>query len=215
METKPYGIIYLIQNKVNGKMYVGQTTQTFEKRMYGHIHISRTKPKCLIDIKLKEYGLHNFESFIIDRCYTNQEDLDILECFYIKKFNSKVDNECGYNIREGGRRSKLCEIGKQKLRGARPQISGSKNPNFGNKYSKETREKISNNHADVSGVNNPMYGMKGKNNPNSKAVMCINNNKVYDCVYLCAEDLKLNYNSVVSAANGNRKSVFGYFFKYL
>lgn len=40
------------------------------------------------------------------------------------------------------------------------------NPNLGKKSSKETREKISKNHADVSGTNNPMFGKSGPLSPN-------------------------------------------------
>jgi len=48
--------------------------------------------------------------------------------------------------------------------------TGNRNPMFGKDVSEETKQKISNNHADVSGKNNPMYGVKrfGKDNPHWK-----------------------------------------------
>ena len=33
---KIYGIIYKIENLVNGKVYIGQTTRKFNERYYGH-----------------------------------------------------------------------------------------------------------------------------------------------------------------------------------
>ena len=47
-------------------------------------------------------------------------------------------------------------------------ISGKNNPFYGKHHSEETREKMRNNHADVSGENNPNYGISryGKDNPN-------------------------------------------------
>lgn len=209
-----YGIIYLLRNKINGKMYVGQTTVGLKHRM--KVYLSRIKnPKCLIELKIKEYGWENFEKYILDVCYTNQSDLNILECFYIDKFNSKVENGCGYNVREGGSNGKLSELSKQKLKGPRPHIAGKNNPNFGNKYSKESREKISKNHANVSGNKNPMYGAKGKNNPNSKQIICLNTSIIYDSVVECASAMNLKASSVASVANGSRKSLFKFVFKYL
>lgn len=32
MKKEVYGIIYMIKNKINGKIYFGQTKHTFEKR---------------------------------------------------------------------------------------------------------------------------------------------------------------------------------------
>lgn len=45
---------------------------------------------------------------------------------------------------------------------------GDKNAMYGKTHSKEARQKISKNHANVSGKNNPMYGTNGKTNHNWK-----------------------------------------------
>lgn len=45
---------------------------------------------------------------------------------------------------------------------------GVKNAMYGKTHSKEARQKISKNHANVSGKNNPMYGTNGETNPNWK-----------------------------------------------
>ena len=37
---KIYGIIYLIKNKINNKIYIGQTTRSFDERYFGDLSIS-------------------------------------------------------------------------------------------------------------------------------------------------------------------------------
>ena len=51
----------------------------------------------------------------------------------------------------------------------------------GRKFSEETKQKMSENHVDVSGENNPMYGVHryGKSNPNSKSVVCLTTRKIF------------------------------------
>jgi len=42
--AKPFGIIYLITNKVTGKQYVGQTVQALVKRWVAHVSVARKSP---------------------------------------------------------------------------------------------------------------------------------------------------------------------------
>ena len=100
---KIYGIIYLLRNKVNGKCYVGQTTQTLRQRLSEHKSFSFRGYNYPIYNAISKYGWDNFEKYQLDICYTNQEDLNALECFYMEKFNTL---EYGYNIREGGSKGK-------------------------------------------------------------------------------------------------------------
>jgi len=110
-----YGIIYLLINKVNGKMYVGQTIN-FNKRMSCHLQNSKKEnPNCLIDKKIKQYGWNNFENHIIDICRTNQEDLNLMEINSIQYFGTKVENGGGYNVKNGGSYGKHSEKTKEKI----------------------------------------------------------------------------------------------------
>lgn len=47
----------------------------------------------------------------------------------------------------------------------RGKYTGSNSPSWGLKRSEDTRRKVSEHHADVSGQNNPMYGMSGEQSP--------------------------------------------------
>lgn len=86
-----YGIIYKITNKINGKVYIGKTVQSFQRRCQSH----RYKSCVAFNNAINSYGWDNFEKeeFI---CSLNEDYLSGLEEQAIKTFNSIVPN--GYNI---------------------------------------------------------------------------------------------------------------------
>ena len=188
-----YGIIYKITNIINNKCYIGQTTIGYNKRYkakgngieriyYHNIHCknnNRYYNNHLIK-SIEKYGFNAFEVIEIFDIAFSKKELDIKEKHYIKQFNS-ISN--GYNHVEGGSGVKLF---------------GEDNPFYGKHHTKESRDRISNNHIDVNGENNPMYGKHhteearkkmgeakkgkkcGKDNPNAKAVICITTNKIFE-----------------------------------
>jgi group I intron endonuclease len=86
--------IYKIENKLNGKTYIGKT-KNFERRIKEHERNVGKKRHKLYDAIL-HYSWGNFITEIID---STVGDIDQLEIFYINKFNTI--NE-GYNYTEGG-----------------------------------------------------------------------------------------------------------------
>ena len=93
-----FGIIYLYKNKLNGKVYIGQTTSSIEFRLKGHL---RNKNKCpAIDSALKKYGVENFEIKKIDEA-ESREELDKKEQYWIQYYHSNK-REMGYNLTSGG-----------------------------------------------------------------------------------------------------------------
>ena len=50
-------IIYKIQNKINGKIYIGQTRNLLDNCMKDHVR----KNKYGIDIALNKYGIQSFD----------------------------------------------------------------------------------------------------------------------------------------------------------
>lgn len=98
VDSKPYGIVYRITNKVNGKLYIGQTTMPLYKRWNAH---KRADGRCLsIAGAIKKYGAECFEIIEIDRACSRKE-LDSKEVSHIISANS-LDSEVGYNLRPGG-----------------------------------------------------------------------------------------------------------------
>lgn len=99
-------IIYKITNKLSGKIYVGQTVQKLTDRWSDHSrpHNGRHKNRSAIAQAILKYGRENFTVEQIDTAGT-LEALNVLEIYYIQKFNSLSPN--GYNLELGGD-SKLC-----------------------------------------------------------------------------------------------------------
>lgn len=94
------GLIYIIINSINEKVYIGQTIQTLEKRWQGHCRKACSKNES--DMKIKraicKYGKENFSIKEIERC--NIEELDEREAYYISYYNSYYN---GYNSTKGGK----------------------------------------------------------------------------------------------------------------
>lgn len=91
-------LIYKITNTVNGKIYVGQTVRTLEERKWQHINTAKHGHKNHLYNAMRKYGIENFKfEKICD--VDNIEDLNILERYYIAKYNCIKD---GYNMVDGG-----------------------------------------------------------------------------------------------------------------
>lgn len=97
------GFIYKITNRVNGKVYIGQTRFTVEHRFKQHLKNynveHRTQPLYMAFAK---YGIENFKVSTLEECPINK--LDEKEIFWIAKYDSFKN---GYNATLGG--SKGCK----------------------------------------------------------------------------------------------------------
>ncbi len=101
-----YGIIYRLRNKLNGKVYIGQTTKFMDRRI--RIHLDSDLPKYkdrkfkfYIHRAVRKHGRANFEVFQLCECYS-REDLNWAEKFYIQEFYDSWNSTKGYNISGGG-----------------------------------------------------------------------------------------------------------------
>lgn len=65
------------------------------------IELKKNKKPCVLHLAILKYGIENFK---IELILTNilEEDIDELEKYYIKKYNSYFKNNQGYNMTEGG-----------------------------------------------------------------------------------------------------------------
>jgi group I intron endonuclease len=95
-------IVYKVTNLVNGKIYIGRTISTLEKRKHDHLmeasHSYREGFNAPIHKAIREFGEDNFKWEIIDRVIF-QEYLILCEAKHIEKLNSKIPH--GYNVRGG------------------------------------------------------------------------------------------------------------------
>ncbi|WP_107602627.1 GIY-YIG nuclease family protein [Clostridioides difficile] len=105
-----YGMIYKITNKINNKVYIGQTTLSIKER-YGARGIQsvvrKSKNKHLKD-SIKKYGYDAFELIEEYDVAYSKEELDEKETYYINKYNS-TNRLYGYNKKEGGSSGKHVE----------------------------------------------------------------------------------------------------------
>lgn len=129
-------IIYKATNKINGKVYIGLTSQEFAERQRKH-KLKSVNAQTVFAKAIRKYGWDSFEWEIIDSANTIEE-LCEKEIYWISFFNSYVlsENSNGYNMTTGGEGS------------------------FGYKHSEESRDKMKSVHADFSGENHPQWGMK-------------------------------------------------------
>lgn len=97
-------IIYKSTNHITGKVYIGQTTQTLEKRVKNHIKESKTDKNRPFMSAINKYGKDNFIFEIIDSA-TDLEELNDKEIYWINYYNSVSPN--GYNITGGGQGKKM------------------------------------------------------------------------------------------------------------
>lgn len=104
MKLKTYGVIYKITNKIDNKIYIGQTTGEFNCRYSGGNWWKHTSNRHL-KYSVSKYGI---ESFYVNRKLDiafSKEELDEKEIYWIKHYNS-TNSKFGYNKKDGGAKGK-------------------------------------------------------------------------------------------------------------
>ena len=129
-------IIYLVENIVNCKKYIGQTSKTLNRRRSNHFAEAKMKRcKSAFYNALRKYDRESF-SWKIIKDDISDNDADYYERFYIREYNSLVPN--GYNIESGGcLHKKLSEETKKKISIA------NKGKLTGRRHSEESKKRMS------------------------------------------------------------------------
>ena len=103
-------IVYMHKNKINGKIYIGQTKNLKDRwsrqgeRYKGCSHFYAA---------IQKYGWDNFEHIILEK-NISEKDIEKKEQYWISFYHSN-DKEKGYNLTEGGETGKLSEETKKKM----------------------------------------------------------------------------------------------------
>ena len=147
-----YGVIYKIRNKINNKIYIGQTSQYggFDRRYKNNI-LEYTHNEHL-KASISKYGIENFE---IDKEFDiafSIEELNKLETMYIKIYKT-YNPKYGYNKTLGGNVTKLSDETKNKISESLKVAysngnmvswnKGKKCPQLGRKKTEEQRKQLS------------------------------------------------------------------------
>ena len=151
----------------NGKRYYGSTQQDVDKRwLNGHGY--KYNDKFWEDIV--KYGWINIEHIIVAKELTKDEAY-WLEEELIKVFDT-TNSDKGYNVAKGGH-------------GAN-----------GYKHTEETKNKMSENHADFN----------GNKHPNAKSVICLTTKRIFFTIREGAKYYSVATGDICKCCQGNRKS---------
>ena len=100
--------IYCFENKINGHKYIGQTND-LKVRYNAHKSQSYNPNSkdynCLFHKKIREYGLENFEFYVLEEIDNTKDGdyIDFAESFWIDKLKTWCRYGEGYNQNTGGK----------------------------------------------------------------------------------------------------------------
>ncbi len=180
--------IYMHRNKINNKMYIGQTCQNPPTKRWlrgeGYQHCSKFYHA------IQKYGWDNFEHIILERNLT-LEQANVKEKFYIQFYNS-IQN--GYNIKLGGSKGALTKEHKQKIKKSNQKV-------FKEKF--QSQEYC-----------NKMRQIRIKTQ--GKQIQCIETGQIFASQTLAAEWCGLKTSTSISrCCNGERKAAGGYHWRFI
>ena len=187
--------IYKITDTTNGKIYIGQTKNSLEKRWRVHCYRANSdvSRKTALVEAIRAHGKESFKIEPIETC-SDVETADARERFWIAELNSRIPN--GYNHTIGGDNH-----------GPTPQhfhekVSGDNHWTTRQGVSQETRQKMS-------------AAQYGSNSNNHRACMCIETGETFPYVKAVTRKYGFNDAHIHSVCKGKRKRCGGYHWKYI
>lgn len=203
-------IIYKIINKINKKVYIGQTIRSVKERFAEHC---KPSSECVaLKNAIKKYGKENFKLVILYKCKTLKQ-LNFKEQFFIKKYKS-ADKKFGYNCNFGGENKFHTQETKNKIRLA--HLGKKRKPftenhkiklSLASKLRKGEKRSLSAriNYSIASGAK--LFDVFEKNT-NKKVGTWLSQ-------ALCAEQLSIHSSKISACLLGKRNSHKGYIFRYV
>lgn len=95
------GTIYRVSNRMNGKVYIGQTQRAFKSRIKQHLALAaKGSVKSALHKAINKYGVSAFCFMPIHVDIPTVSELNALESFYIELYKSFGSG--GYNLTTGG-----------------------------------------------------------------------------------------------------------------
>ena len=203
-------IIYKATNKINGKVYVGQTVRSLSERMAEHARHTETA----FDKAVKKYGLDAFVVEQIDSA-SDMDELNQKEIYWISFYNSVVPN--GYNMCEGGGNTKgfhHSEESKTKMSEAKADsFFGENNPFFGKTHSEESRQKMSAKRKGMAHMT-PESVQKVRASHYTAKVKNVETGEVFSSVKEAALKYGLKDTHITRVCKGRRKTTGGFRWEY-
>ena len=98
-------LVYLIENTVNGKKYVGATVKSLDERWKQHVALARSsarlRSRMLVTRAIHKYGPGAFAVSVLEEC-TSEEELFAAEKKWISELETFFTKGHGYNMTVGG-----------------------------------------------------------------------------------------------------------------
>lgn len=215
--------VYQHKNKINGKVYIGITSQKPEQRWGSQGCNYKSSPHFYSAIQ--KYGWDNFEHNILFTDLT-KEQACLKEQELIKEYNS-TNREFGYNSTSGGDIFTMNEETKQKMSQAMIRNQNSlghpcseekkekiSNAQKGRKFTEEHKQKLSeaakNRHVPCSEEKKQIL----KEKSHKKSVYCEELDKIFESVQECSRQLGIPATSISKLCNGRGKTLKGYHLRY-
>ena len=219
--------IYMILNKINGKIYVGQAVDIAKRwrdhkiRLRGNYHRNFHLQQAW-----NKYGENNFEFSVLCEC--KETKLNEFEQYYIFELNTK-DTSVGYNSTYGGEGTRGHRHSKETIEYNR-QWQLANNPRRGVKCSEETRKRMSlaqkgrkvskeqrKHHSEVMAgrkltdshkrsISESNIGKHSSPRRNSKRVKCITTGMVFDSITEAANYYNVANSGIDRCCKGERKT---------
>ena len=236
MENLTNWCVYMHENRVNGKKYIGITSQKPTNRWAN----GRGYNRCpLFYAAIQKYGWDAFRHDILFTGLT-QAEAEQLEVELIAKYRT-TDPEKGYNLATGGEVNAgfhRTDEFKQKVSAARTGVyAGERHSQYGKQRPEETREKIR-----AAQVGKPKaQGTKdrmsdaakkrwgpdnvkerehyrqlslGSNSAKARAVRCIETGAVYGSISEASAETGAEGTGIVRCCKGQRQTAGGYRWEY-
>ena len=218
-------VVYQHRNKVNGKVYIGITSKSPEKRWGVNGNGYRSSP--YFHSAILKYGWDNFEHNVLFVDLTREEAC-LKEQELIREFKSN-DRHFGYNQTSGGDFFTLSVEAKDKIsRGMKGNKNGLEHP-----CSREKAEKISkaqkgkhlaqDHRQKLSEASKKRHvpcsyekrRTLSRNYPHKRKVYCIELDKVFESVQSCGKSLGIPPTNITKLCKGRGKSLRGLHFEYI
>ena len=205
-------IIYKITNRINGKVYIGQTIKSLKVRWSQHC-TPNSNCRFLHNAIIK-HGAINFTIEQIDVA-CSREELDQKEVYWIKYYDS-MNQEKGYNLTSGGEHPIVSEQSIQRrVKSREGRFTGKNATMYGKHHSENTRKRMSEKYK---GVGNPFYGKKHSiewKQKKYKRVKCIETGEVFESIKSAGTRYDLDSSSISKCCRGKYKTIGGFHWRYV
>lgn len=216
------GVVYKITNLVNGKIYVGQTIRTLERRWYHHVYCALKGGKDKFARAIRKYGADAFVPEVLEET----DMLDEKEREFIRLFDSVKK---GYNTKIGGDGGPHHASTKKKIARANRKRVWTKEmratmslaiKKWHNKRgfvpkSEEFRRKISEANRGRKMPEASKKHFQEYNNKKKKPVLCLDTGEIFESIMAACKKMNLNDGHLRMHLKGRHSHIKGYCFAYL